>query len=253
MAYTTATLLRLDRNADGKATIVLGYTGNAAELPVEYAYPLDASVVPSTDYIRGLAMARIAILNNNLNFIAGATAAIGSVLDTTTPLPTTLVFGAYMASSAPFTPGATPQDVFTITGSATKTVRVERFGITTVQTTAGLNAWSVLRRSTANGGGTSTTVTAVPRSSSYPAATATVRQYTANPTAGNLIGAVWTGRITAPVPGSAVGAIDKGCMLFDDRSSVALIGVADGLAWNFGGVALPAGLSVQAHVWWTEG
>lgn len=254
MSFTTATFTRLETNADGRPVIVLTYTGNAGEQPVVVAYPQDLSTMPTADYMRSLAMQRLAILNNNRNFVTGAQAAIGTVLDTTTPLPTdpASTFGQFWAASAPFTPGATPQDVFTITGSATRLVQVLRMSLVTVQTTAGMNAWSLVKRSTANTLGTSAAVTRVPTDKAYPAATATVLQYTANPTVGTLIGAIWSGRVTSPVPASAVGDFEK-CVVAANRGVLAtLSGIADVLAWNFGGVALPAGLSVQAVVSWTE-
>lgn len=256
--YTTATFARLDRNANGTASIVLLYTGDSGENPVEDAYPINANVMPTADYMRGLAMARLSTLNNNRNFIAGALAAVGTILDTTTPLPppTPLVstFGAYMAASAPFTPGAAPTDVFSITGSATKTIQVICMGLTAVQTTAGMGAWSMVKRSTANSGGTSALVPGVPTDDAHPAATATVRQYTANPTLGSLIGSVWSGRIAAPAPASApAGDFERRVLFVESRMrTVTLSGISDVLAWNFGGVALPAGLSLQATVWWEE-
>lgn len=256
MAYITATFARLDRNADGRATIVLVYTGNAGEAPVEYNYPIDATVMPTADHMRGLAMARLAVLNNNLSFVTGALPFIGTVLDTTTPIPPPsngIVPGTFMAASAPFTPGATPQDVFAITGSATKTITVLRMAITTVQTTAAMNAWALVKRSTANTGGTSALVTAVQVNDIDPAATASVRQYTANPTAGTLIGSVWTGRVPAPAPATAFAGASE-CVVWGQNfgPAVVLTGTTDVLAWNLGGVALPAGLSVQASVWWRE-
>lgn len=196
-------------------------------------------------------MERQQVLNTNRSFVAGAQASIGTVLDTTTPLPTvTPVYGAYRATSAPFTPGATPQDVFTITGSATRLVRVTAFGICTVQTTAGINSWLVNKRSTANTAGTSTAVTRVPNKTSHPAATATVLQYTANPTAGTLVGSIWSGRVVSPAPASV--GVCVGRDLDYSRYGIELVGVGEVLAWNFGGAALPPGLSVQAVVGWEE-
>jgi hypothetical protein len=251
--YTTATFARLDQNVDGSARMIFIYTGDAGETPREFAYPFSSATPPSADMMRGLAMDRLAILNQTKNFIAGALPFVGTVLDTTTPLPppAASTFGFFMAASAPFTPGVTPQDVFTITGSATRVVHVTRMALMTVQTSAGMNAWALVKRSTANSGGTSVLVTAVPADDAFPAATATVRQYTANPTAGALIGNVWSGRVAAPAPASAV--TDSEVSPLTDRiSPITLSGTADVLAWNFGGVALPAGLSVQASVWWTE-
>lgn len=253
MAYTTATFARLDKNADGTATMIFVYTG-AGEKSVERAVPVNTAVMPTADWSRGIAMEHLAILNTNQSFFAGAQSAVGTVLDTTTPLPApaATVFGSYRAASAPFTPGATPQDVFTITGSATRSVRVTGSGIYTVQTTAGINAWLLNRRSTANSGGTSAPVTAVADDPSYPAATATVRQYTANPTtAGTLVGSPWSGRIVSPAPASVASVIGKELDSLS-RKPITLTGIGDVLAWNFNGAALPAALSVQAWVSWDE-
>ena len=108
-----------------------------------------------------------------------------------------------------------------------------------------------MRRSTANSGGTSAAVAAVPTNDIYPAATASVLQYTANPTAGTLIGRVWGGRVPSPAPATVIGANVLQAITFD-RTNGALTGTADVLAWNFNGAVLPAGLSVVAYFWWIE-
>lgn len=252
MAYTTATLARLEQNSNGTANLVYRYTGNAGEAPVDYSYFVDPVVMPTLDWARGLAMQRLTALNNGKSFVAGTLALVGTVFDTTTPLPTPAapVYGSYRAATAPFTPGATPQDVFTITGSATREVRVTGAGISTVQTTAGINAWLLLTRSTANSSGTSAAVARVPVSRAYPAATATVLQYTANPTPGTTVGSLWSGRVVSPAPASVASVVGRDVDFL--RQPVVLSGVNDVLAWNFNGVALPAGLSVQAWVAWEE-
>lgn len=254
MSYTTATFTRIEKNSNGSNSLILTYTGNAGEPDVVIPYPFDNPTGVTADYMRALAMARIAALNANLNFFAGALPNVGTTLDTTTPLPTPTAstFGLFAAASAPFTPGATPQDVFTITGSATRTVRILRMGLSSVQTTAGMNAWQVVKRATANTSGTSAGVTIVKSDKAFPTATATVLQYTANPTAGTLIGNLWSGRIAAPAPATAVGNTEKiveGAAL---GSLAVLSGIADVLAWNFNGVALPTGLSITPWVIWTE-
>lgn len=256
MAYTIATFSRLDVNADGSVVMVITHTGDAGEIPREQRIPYEATVPPTADTVRAFAVARNGVLNRTKNFVTGATPNIGATLDITTPLPSAPVstFGSFVAASAPFTPGATPQDVFTITGSATRSVQITKIAITTVQTTSGLNAWALVKRSTANSGGTSAAVTRVALDRAFPAATATVLQYTANPTAGTLVGSVWSGRVNAPAIASATGAdfekiIPNGG---GPMSPLVLTGITDVLAWNFGGVALPTGLSVQACVWWSE-
>lgn len=254
MSYTTATFNRLDLRADGATEIVLRYTGDAGELAVERTYPVSVNPMPTADYMRAIAMGVISDLNKFKNFNTGAQASVGSVLDTTTPLPSApaSTFGMFAAASAPFTPGATPQDVFTISGSVSRTVQIVRMGITTIQTTAGLNRWDLVKRSTANSGGTSALLTGVPTDKAFPAPTATVRQYTANPTTpGTLVGALWSGRVASPLAASAAGDFEK---VIDGSKGLSLIltGTGDVLSWNFAGVALPTGLSVQAWVIWME-
>lgn len=251
MSYTTATFARLDKNADGTAAMIFRYTGNSGEIPVERSVPVNTSIMPSADWSRSIAMEHMAILNTNLSFYAGALGAVGTVLDTTTPLPaSSAVYGAYHATTAPFTPGATPQDIFTISGSATRSIRVTGVGLYTVQTTAGINTWMLNKLSTANSGGTSATIVAVPDDATNPAASGVVRQYTANPTAGTLVGAIWSGKVVSPAPASVASVIGK--ELNYSRKPIILTGTSQVLSWNFGGAALPSGLSVQAWVSWEE-
>jgi hypothetical protein len=255
VAYTAAQFIRREQNADRSSTLVFRYTGNAGEPIIDVPYPIDTTVMPTANSMRALAMARITKMNNDINFAAGADPTIGQFLDVTTPLPPPppSTFGAFCAASAPFTPGPTPQDVFTITGSSTRQVVVTKLSLTTVQTTAGMNAWAVVKRATANVGGTAASVTAVPLDDAYPAATATVLLYTANPTAGALIGNLWSGRVAAPAAASAIaGEFEKSVLNGGMSQPVRLTGPTDVLAWNFGGAAVPAGLSVQACLWWTE-
>lgn len=165
------------------------------------------------------------------------------------------VKASYLAYSTPFTPGATPQDIFTLTGSATKIVRVLRMFLATLQTNAGVSGWSILKRSTANAGGTSAAVVSIRSDQNDSAATATALQYTANPTAGNLIGKAWSGFINAPKDNTAGIGGNIGVFVdFPDSlgKPITLRSISDVLAWNFEGATLPAGLIVRAGVLWTE-
>ena len=161
----------------------------------------------------------------------------------------------YMATIAAFTPGATPQDVFTISGNATTNVYVLKMGISTTQTAAGSNAWFIAKRSTANTGGTHAAPVAVPFNSNGPAASATLLKYTANPTAGTLVGNYWSAWVNSPTiiddaDGSqATVEVD---FLTIMSQPIALLSAAETLAWNFAGAALPGGLSVLAWVLWAE-
>lgn len=163
----------------------------------------------------------------------------------------------YAAASTSFTPGTTPQDVFTITGSASKVIRVLQLGFSSTQSAAGTNDWFLLKRSTANSGGTSASATAVPMDRNDASATATVLQYTVNPTAGSLVGNIWHAALYTPLatptgPGYPLvgGTLIDFTRLFG--RTVVLRGTGDVLSLNFAGAALPAGLSMRCYVVWTE-
>lgn len=161
----------------------------------------------------------------------------------------------FMASSSAFDPGATPEDVFTITGNATTNVYVLKMGISTVQTTAGSSAWYIAKRSSPNLTGTSANVVEVPFLSTGSASSATVLQYTASPgTDGTLIGNLWSGYVASPdvasatLPGNGI-VVDFESLL---GQPVALLSASEVLGWNFNNAAKPAGLLVLAWVQWAE-
>ena len=160
----------------------------------------------------------------------------------------------YMAASLAFTPGATPTDVATIFGSATKTVRVLRAWLSTTQNTAGTNTWLVIKRSTANSGGSSTNLDEVAVDSIQTAATATTLNYTSNPSLGATVGKLYSARVFSPAPATAGG--DRMHIIDFTNSGISrgivLRGTAQGLAINFNGAALPAGLSVCVTFEWIE-
>ena len=143
-------------------------------------------------------------------------------------------------------------DFFTITGSSTKTVRITAIycGFT-----GGGKVISVhlLKRSSANSGGTSTTLTQVPHDSANPAATSTVRIYTANPSGlGTLVGAIRADRTNSPLSSSTTNPEDiiyefstRGCQ------AIVLRGAQEVLAFNMNGDTLSGG-AVTAFVEWTE-
>lgn len=165
------------------------------------------------------------------------------------------VKASYLAFTPTFSPGATPQDIFSITGSATKLVRVLSFYLSVGQTAAGVNSWQIVRRSTANSGGTSAAVSPIRSDLNDPVQTATVLQYTANPTAGTLVGNAWAGQVGAVTPTTAgiPGLVGLYINFTEELGKpIILRSAADVLAWNFGGVALPAGLAVRCGCRWTE-
>lgn len=162
---------------------------------------------------------------------------------------------SYGATSTAFTPGATPQDVFTLTGSSTSNVYITKIKISNIQTAEGVNAWYLAKRSTANSGGTSATPTIVPFNSQNPSPSAVARQYTANPSLGTLVGYIWGGYVYAPTVSTASARGLQGVEIdFEDmfNQPITLLNENEVLAINFKGAALPAGLSVIAQITWYE-
>lgn len=143
-------------------------------------------------------------------------------------------------------------DIFTLTGSGTKTIKILRTAISAVGT-AGVQAqFSLIKRSTANTGGTSTAVTAVSHDSTQSAATATTLSYTANPTLGTTVGNVRTARVPVPLAGAATGTQIVE-FVFGEHSGAPIVlrGTGEVLAWNQNGVTI-ATASVDIYIEWTE-
>lgn len=159
---------------------------------------------------------------------------------------------SYSASVVGLVSVATATDIFTITGSATKTIRITRLefsGTTTSGSGLGVNL-SLIKRSTANSAGTSSASTVVPHDSSNAAATATVLSYTANPTLGTTVGAVRTERYGFVTSGGSVTPL---VWNFGDRpsQSIVLRGTSQVLAINLNSTSV-TGPSISVSVEWTE-
>lgn len=159
----------------------------------------------------------------------------------------------YKYSSLGNTPAATPTDIFTITGSASKTIRVTKIVVGGLATTAGQLNPLIIRRSTANSGGTSTAPTPLARDTLNSAATATLALYTANPASlGTTVGTLDSCRLFLQ---TATGGAPDVCAFtygVNDDQLVTLRGTTDSLSINFAGAAVPAGGIVDFDVEWTE-
>lgn len=156
---------------------------------------------------------------------------------------------AYSTSSGAFTPPATPTDMATITGSASATIRVIRARLSTTQTVAGINIFHLIKRSTANSGGTSSALTAIPNDSSAVAASATCLSYTANPTLGSAVGTLSRLNLLSPALASVINSLQT---YEFGPSGIVLRGITQVLAFSFAGAALPTGLSINVDFDWTE-
>lgn len=158
----------------------------------------------------------------------------------------------YSAAASAIVVVAAATDVFTIIGSGTKTIRILRV-VFSASTSAGsgiAESITLVKRSTADTGGTSTTPTVVPHDSNNAAGTAVVRSYTANPTLGTAVGTIRAVRTAASTAGTAVQEV---IWEFGTRPSQAVVlrGTSQQLCVNLGGVSITnpvASMSVE----WTE-
>lgn len=168
----------------------------------------------------------------------------------------------YGYARSTFAIAATPTDVAIINGSASKTVRITRIEIEahcTAATAATLEI-QLIKRSTANAGGTTTgSPTGVPYDSANAAATALMLCYTANPTTtGTSLGIIRDGKLTpvlSPYTATDFPSHDRLIFQFGDRpgtQEIVLRGTAEGLAINLAGAAIPAGLSMGISLETTE-
>jgi hypothetical protein len=163
----------------------------------------------------------------------------------------------YMYSSGAFTVAASATDIVTIYGSASKTVRIIGLRLNGLQTTAGQILFTVIKRSTADSGGTGVAGTAVPVDSNNAAATATVTHYTANPTLGTGVGSVSSRYLHIPAAasttsgdvGDLIASINAGNWI--SLQPITLRGTGEGAVINLGGVTVTGG-TLNANISWIE-
>jgi hypothetical protein len=159
----------------------------------------------------------------------------------------------YSAALIAYAPYASPQDIVGIVGSAAKQARVLRFAVSGRATQANQLDVQLLKRSTADTGGTPTAVAAVSHDSNDAAASATVASFASAPTAGTLVGAVRAQQINLSAAGSGGAAVP---VEFDfgtcNDKAVVLNGASEALYLNLNGAAVPGGTVLNVFVEWSE-
>ena len=164
--------------------------------------------------------------------------------------PLRATFGLFLPNLAP---AATPTDLITISGSATKITRIRSIVITGTATAASNIQVSLVHRTSANTGGTFTAQALTNRDRTDDAPTSTLNLYTANPTGlGTPAGVVDGGRLNlAP---AANGGIDRLLLQYgwlNDKAPTLRL-ATDILAINLGGIAWPAGGNLDVAIVLTE-
>jgi hypothetical protein len=167
----------------------------------------------------------------------------------------------YAAAFSGYAAYATPTDLFSLIGSATKTVAVINMSFGIQSTASALQTLDLIRRSAANTGGTATTLTAALHDSTQAAATAVAKIWTAAPALGASAGILKS--IVAASTTLALGPTLLGTnftnwnapspLSADDfRRPIILRGVAESLNLNYRGAALTAGFVACGFVEWIE-
>lgn len=159
---------------------------------------------------------------------------------------------AYCGSTPVFTTAASATDIFNFKGSSTKTVYIRK--IHWKQSNIGSASHNIylIKRSTANSGGTSSAITAVPLDSNFSSATASGVYYTANPTTGTSVGTI----SHIPLHGTYGSSVNQVyTTLFDSTkggSPIVLRGTSESVSVNYNGVTDAAGTSAAVDIEWSE-
>lgn len=152
-------------------------------------------------------------------------------------------------------PAASATDIFTISGSSIpgRKVKVLRIEVSGIATAAAAIPFSIVKRSTANTGGTATNPAAVAHEAiTGLSASATVTAYTANPTTGTLVGVVQAKRGTLLTAAAGTPASPTPFDFTTPNSKFpTLNGPTEVLALNFNGTTA-AGNSLDIFVTWSE-
>lgn len=158
----------------------------------------------------------------------------------------------YSACATNLAAAATPTDVATLAGSGTKTIKVLRVSFAGTENTLASRDVRLIKRSTADTGGTSAALTAVSHDSNNAAATASALSYTANPTLGTTVGTFRAEQKNISTGGGANATVSTVWQFGNNQDqSIALRGTAQQIAVNLNSVTA-AGNALDICFDWTE-
>jgi hypothetical protein len=162
-------------------------------------------------------------------------------------------FDSYGAAVTDLSLVASATDIFCINGSASKTIYISHVNLTGSATSATKVNVKILKRSTADSGGTSTTLTNVPSDSQIPAGTAVVKAYTANPTVGTLVGEYYSEHAIFPAEASPNNTATPIHLTFGCNGAklMTLRGTNESLCININGETVTGGVA-HVGVRWIE-
>ena len=171
-----------------------------------------------------------------------------------TPLPTVILSNFYTYSSgiSLYAGYANPTDFFSIKGSDSKTIKVTGIRLSGYATANNIIDLALVKRSTANTGGTPTIRTNTPLDSLNPLATAVVVSYAAAPTLGTLVGAICACQVELPAKSGVGGYILEWQFNHNGGSPIILRGSNEMIALNAYGTSFPAGTALNITAQWVE-
>ncbi len=144
-------------------------------------------------------------------------------------------------------------DVLAISGSATTNIYVLKMGFF-INGGSAPGIVSIVKRSTANVGGTRTNVTSTRFNLGAPNTTVTSKLYTVNATTlGNLVGTLWSSYVT--LGASANAELITTIIDFQSElgSPVALLSTSEELDLNFNGVSVGGSRFISSFILYCEG
>jgi hypothetical protein len=159
----------------------------------------------------------------------------------------------YAAAWTALAPASSATDIAVLSGNATNTVVVTRAFVQCTQTTSGTFTVRFLIRTTADSGGTSSTITGYTfdQNNSNTTAVSTVLTYTANPTVNDGTNRLIDSQLITAVSTSATSPNDFALWQPRMGQSVILRGTAQQLAINLNGATV-SGASCNGSFQWIE-
>lgn len=256
----------------GTSTIQVRESSNARSLVIGEALPQGTNNIGSITNVTGTVSLPTGASTSSLqttgnaslaSIDAGIPAALGQTTasaslpvviasdQTLTVSDATTTRATYSAAVSNLASAALSTDIFTISGSGTKTIRVTKISIDGFAATGGNFTINLIKRSAANTAGTSTVQTNVPHDSASAAGTAVVRAYTANPSAlGTAVGTFRSNRVF--ISGVVTAASSEDEQQFGDLGQeIVLRGASEFLCMNLAGVTIT---TPALNIWceWTE-
>lgn len=159
----------------------------------------------------------------------------------------------YSGGIVAFTPQATPQDFFTLTGSPLVVAKLLMVEVWIGATAAAAMELQLIKNSVANTGGTAAVPVAVPHDSADAAAACALAAYSVAPTGATGLGPIAVGRAEGPILAGA-GSLTPLIWNFNGNGvkPPILRTAAEQIALNGNGAALPGGIKFSIRFTWSE-